>query len=256
MTTKIILLTDLHISEQDDKNNSRHLANLRAAVDDICKQHADAHSVFVMGDVADDGKERSYLLAKKELDRLPVPMHITRGNHDHADNMRRVFRHLPPGFMHSVHPTPAGDVVLADSVRENEEAGGFCQERCEWLQDVLQKASRPVFICMHHPPMFIPFLQDDKFAGEHFTQLESIVKEHADKIRHLFLGHLHSTTNGMWQGVPFTVLRSTGRQTMFTPDPANNNVAYTRAAPHYGILLADCETIIFHHHGYLENIPE
>lgn len=265
MTTKIILLADLHIVPDCNACGDTPLARLQAAVDDILSHHADAAAVIILGDIADKGDVASYRLAANALSRLPVPFYLLPGNHDNRDNMRLIFPGLRTDFIQQIVTTPAGDFILLDSVREGEDAGEFCYRRSKWLKKILRSARRRVFICMHHPPLLLPFLQDSDFVPDYFKYLADALAEAPGMVRYFLFGHQHASVGGVWRGIPFSVLRSTYRQTYFTTASIESSkerfakVAHhfgsTEAAPHYGILLADEERIIFHHHGFLENIP-
>lgn len=255
MTEKIILLADLHIVPDDNLHGNHPLTRLHAAVDDILSHHADAAAIIILGDIADKGDIASYRLAADALSRLPAPFYLLPGNHDNYDNMRRIFPGLPNVIQKTV-ATPAGDFVLTNSVQKGEVSGEFCFQRGEWLKKVLRRARRPVFICMHHPPLSLPFLQDDEFAPENFQYLVDAMDAVPGMVRYFLFGHLHAAVDGVWRGVPFSVLRSISHQTFLTTEaPAGKKYIYTQAAPHYGILLADEEQIILHHHGFLENRP-
>ena len=256
-TAKIIVLSDLHISPGEESRPENPLARLHAAVDDIAANHADAAAVVVMGDIAHRGDAASYRLAADALSRLPVPVYPMPGNHDNRANMRRVFPALPDGFMQQVFSTPAGDFILADTVREGEVAGEYCARRAEWLRETLRQTRRPAFVCMHHPPLLLPLLQDVDFTPEYFRPLEDIIAAAPGMIRYFLFGHVHAAAGGVWRGIPFTALRSFGPQTYLSDEtPAGGkNYIFTNAQPHYGILLADESQVVFHHHGFLENIP-
>ncbi|MBE8158683.1 MAG: hypothetical protein HAW59_04770, partial [Betaproteobacteria bacterium] len=230
---------------------------LNAAADDIMSRHADAFAVVVLGDIADKGDAVSYRLAARALSRLAPPVYLLPGNHDDRGNMRAVFSELPSGFMQQTFSTPAGDFVLLDSVRAGAVGGEYCARRAEWLRQTLRRARRPVFVCMHHPPLFVPFLQDAHYAPKYFRPLVEVIDEFPGKIRCYIFGHMHGTATGVWRGIPFSVLRSLGPQCFFTGAmPARDeDYIHSGAQPHYGILLAGREQFIFHHHGFLENIP-
>ena len=256
--TKVIIFSDLHITPDGEAHSDTTLARLRVATDEVSAFHADAAAVVVLGDIAHHGDIASYRLARRELSRLPMPFYLLAGNHDNRSKLREVFPELPSGFMQRTFPTPAGDFILADSVREGENIGEYCTRRGAWLRQTLEQASRPVFVCMHHPPFFMPYSQDI-FDADYFRCFTEAIDGFLDKIRFFMFGHLHVTAGGTWRGVSFSVSRSFGRQTFFTDktlgDEATDKTIYTAAAPHYGVLLIDEERVIFHHHSFMENRP-
>jgi len=70
-------LTDIHLS----RSNESPLQDLRRSIDEISAT-PDLAFVLVTGDVSEAGDLQSLLVAKGELDRLPIPYYVTSGNHE------------------------------------------------------------------------------------------------------------------------------------------------------------------------------
>ena len=254
---KIIMIADLHITPDGGHNPNDSLSRLHAATNDINQNHPDANAVVVLGDIAHRGDSQSYNLAKDAFTKLLMPVYLLPGNHDNRDNLRNAFPNLPSGFIQQTFSVPAGNFVLTDSVRQGKVSGEYCPLRAQWLKNILQHAKHPVFVCMHHTPLLVPFMQDADFVSEYFRPLADVVDEFPGMIRHFVFGHLHASANGVWRGIPFSLLRSFQYQTLLTHHIPNGGekYVYTNALPHYGILLADKNTTVFHHHSFLENFP-
>ena len=69
---------DLHLTEPDAQN----ALDLRDIVSDLAGFGTTLDFVYVPGDNADNGLPEQYALARRELARLPTPVHIITGDHD------------------------------------------------------------------------------------------------------------------------------------------------------------------------------
>ena len=70
---------DLHLTTADQQN----FRDLRAIVDVIARDLAGGIDfVYLPGDNAENGLPEQYALARRELVRLPMPVHIVTGDHD------------------------------------------------------------------------------------------------------------------------------------------------------------------------------
>ena len=71
---------------------------LRACVDHINRQHADAEFAVVTGDLTQSGDPAAYELVRAILAQLKMPFHLMIGNHDDRSNFKAAFLKVQKGF--------------------------------------------------------------------------------------------------------------------------------------------------------------
>lgn len=89
---KLIVLSDLHLGPPGVPVNGLDTGSRTAqALDIMLRDHADAAFVLRAGDLADSGDVAAYQHLHGLLARLPMPVHITVGNHDDRAAFLSVF---------------------------------------------------------------------------------------------------------------------------------------------------------------------
>ena len=105
---KLLHLSDLHLrSAPDALQNIR----LRACIDRLLAEHADADLCLITGDLAEEPTEPTYHILRNEISRLPFRTHLLLGNHDCRDAAFTTLPQLardPHGFAQALVVTPAG----------------------------------------------------------------------------------------------------------------------------------------------------
>lgn len=208
---KAIWMSDPHFSYEGDILGHDPRVRLESALDHINGNHSDASFCVISGDMVNQGTQENYEAISKLLEKLDVPLLPMVGNHDD----RKLFRKnlsLPDTcmkeFIQFSVSTPSGFIVCLDTLKVGSDAGELCEERLDWLRNVLENnADKPVYIFMHHPPMAVglPMQDADGLAdGDVFLDLVSKY----DCVKYLFIGHVHRPISGTIRGVPFSTMRS------------------------------------------------
>ncbi|MCG6883224.1 MAG: metallophosphoesterase, partial [Silicimonas sp.] len=114
--------------------------------------------VLVTGDISDDGSPDSYSLARRELERLGLPLLVIPGNHDAREPMRAAFADLPEMPSEGLIDWSAevGDTVVIglDTLVDGQGGGKLRPESVGHLSDALAAAGQcPVVVALHHPPL-------------------------------------------------------------------------------------------------------
>lgn len=256
---KLIWLTDPHLAKPGEPLYGLDPeARLKACLDDIAANHADAELCVITGDLTHWGDEETYALLRDLLERLPMPVQLLLGNHDARETFRRVFPETPvdaQGFVQSVRETLAGRLVFLDTHEPGTHAGSYCERRRAWLEARLEEAPEaPFFLFMHHPPFKTGMPALDAIALMQRRRFEALLAPHRARLRHLFFGHLHRPVSGHWQGVPFTSIRGTAHQCWLDFE-APDQTPGSHEPPAYAVVLLDEANAIIHVHDFLDPGP-
>ncbi len=246
---KIIHLSDLHlVAPGATLHGLDPQDRLRRCVAHIRTLHADAAFVLLSGDLTHGGEPASYEAARAILAELPVPLHVTIGNHDSRSAFRAAFPHAPlseGGFVQEAFDTPEGRFIVLDTHEPGRAEGRLCDQRLAWLEHALQIGEGPVFLCLHHPPFRVGLCRMDRIRLLDSDPLLAILQPHLGRVRHVFMGHLHRALAGSWHGIPFSGVRGTNHQIAL--DFVTQDVApVSFEAAGYGVVLISPEAVIAH----------
>jgi 3',5'-cyclic AMP phosphodiesterase CpdA len=255
---KILQVTDTHVVEDGGLiYGIDSAARLEACVAHINAHHADARFCILSGDLTNEGTPGAYRALKGILDGLAVPYHIMIGNHDDRENLLAAFPGTPrdeAGFVQYVLMTPAGRLLVLDTVTPGTHGGRFCARRAAWLGERLDEAGDdPVYIFMHHPPFPIGLPAMDRIGLDDPEPFAAAVSGRANSanIRHIFFGHVHRSVSGSWRGIAFSALPSTVHQVALDLE-AVTPVPKTQEPPGYGVILIEPERTLVHVCAYLD----
>ena len=172
--------------------------------------------VVITGDLADNGDPSSYADLHALLDRCPVPVHLTTGNHDAPAALVAEFggtRYLAQGKSpHYAVEYPEATIIAADSHIPGSPAGFLGPEQLSWIDSVLAaRPAVPAFVALHHPPVpvGIPFL--DGMRLNDGAELGAVIAKHSNVAR-ILAGHLHRVVSAPFAGSLVTTAPSTYRQ--------------------------------------------
>lgn len=209
---KFIHLTDLHICPKGSRLFDQDTSEtLEAAIEDIIAHHSDAAFCAITGDLTHNAEPEAYRHLKDLLAPLPMPIHMTIGNHDLRAPAREILN-LPTDtncFVQTSIETEIGTLLFLDTVVEGANEGAYCAERINWLRGALKKAAgRPVWLFMHHSPfpLGMPAMDQIQLAPQDCNNIAQELKGH--DVKHLFFGHYHRPVSGQWRGIPFSSHRS------------------------------------------------
>lgn len=258
MPRKLIHVTDPHLPPAGRTLCALDAAaRLRTVVEDVNRAHRDAAALVLTGDIAYHGLEPGYQLAREILSELTVPCHLLIGNHDDRNVFKCIFDDCPvddDGFVQYVVETPIGSLIMLDTVHHGHEDGELCAKRLAWLEARLtERAGKPVFVFMHHPPFDIGIGSVDACKMTDGAALARCLRAHGD-VRHIFYGHVHRAVAGSWHGIAATALPSTNHQVGLLLDPTEEMVG-THEPPAYGVVLVDDERVVVHHVYFADTSP-
>ncbi|WP_137387737.1 phosphodiesterase [Rhodoligotrophos defluvii] len=221
----------------------------RLAVGHINAHHADAALCVVTGDLAHWGEPDAYETFRGIAGELIPPVALLIGNHDDRATFTACFPDAPRdqnGFVQSSRPVGGHTLLTLDTKGEEGHAGAYCSARLAWLETELAGAAGPVLIFMHHPPFAVGIARMDEIALADRKAFAEIVKPHAHRISHLFLGHLHRPVAGNWLGIPFTVVRSINHQVALRFGAEEKEVFGCQEPPAYGVAILGEDGLVVH----------
>ncbi len=252
---KFVILSDLHIVPPGhDSHGVDTAARARRAVAELAANHADAEFCVLLGDLADHGAPEAYALLKEILAPLPMTQHFLLGNHDHRANLLAAFpnvAHAGDGFVQSVLDTKQGRFIFLDSHEPGHVNGVLCDTRLAWLAARLDEAKgMPVYVFVHHPPFDIGNWMDEIKLKS--PRVAEVLKAHGD-VRHIFSGHTHRHSSGVWHGMPFANVGAVHYNTGLRVGRTAGDVRMSRypSLGYSSVVLIDDHQMIVHHNEYM-----
>jgi Icc protein len=251
LTFSFIQITDHHLGESDADNPYGYPAALtfRAVLDHIASHHRQQVDFIVStGDLVNRPTATAYDFFKRILDLKTAaslsephrihygslhdfPIYLLPGNHDERTAF---FANLFPGqnganrlnasFVHQGVRFLLLDWGPGDRGELSPELLGFVEQNL--LPD------EPAILMMHHNvvPVGAPWL--DRFIAEDIEQFHQIL--HGKNILAILCGHLHSSYERDWEGIPVLGLRSTAFQFRFEGKPV-----VALQPPHYRLVTIE-----------------
>ncbi len=250
---KFIHLTDTHLVKRGELLYQLDpVLRLRAAIDNINVEHADAAFAMITGDLAHWGEPAAYQALREELSRLVLPVHLLIGNHD--DRVAFCDSFPETGTLNGAYVQysfVAGGYrhIALDSNEPGVSWGIFCSERARWLDEQLAADEQLAFLYIHHPPFPVGIAAMDRISLRTSDELRQVVLRHRAKIRHIFFGHLHRPVSGSWMGIPVSTLRGTNHQVALVLGETER-VPGSHEPPQYAVVLASADAVVVHAHDF------
>jgi 3',5'-cyclic AMP phosphodiesterase CpdA len=144
-----------------------------------------------------------------------MPCHLVLGNHDDRAALLAALpdtRTDPAGFVQYAVETPAGVMLMLDSLTEGTHGGLLCEDRLDWLAAQVERyRGRDLFLFVHHAPFDVGVPGMDRIRLINDEELWQVLAGHG-RIRHLFYGHVHRPICGSWRGIACSTLPGTSHQ--------------------------------------------
>lgn len=233
--TLLVQLSDSHVGA--DWEGVDPEPRLEHVIDAVLALPNPADAVLVTGDVAADGLEGEYELAREMLDRLPMPVHVLPGNHDDRARLRRAFGLPGDGaepINYSVDVGPIR-VVAFDSTVPGQDFTELSRDQLLWLDEALAaEPERPTLLAMHHPPLVtgVPEWDGVNMPEPTRSALGEVIGRHA-QLRAIVGGHLHRVAASALAGCPVLSAPSTYLQAQ--PNFETEEVTMTGEPPGFAL---------------------
>ena len=209
MTLKFLVLSDLHVMPEGELSVTLDTgARFEQAVEAITARYGNADFCVLAGDLADLGQPEAYDRLKAIIDRIPIPVHITLGNHDDRGSFVSVFGANQLAETRKVDKAfdiKGYRIILLDSSEPGRVDGVLTASQIDWLKARLAEAmDRPVIVILHHNANALHIESDDIRILEPNAFIDAL-KTHPD-VRQVIAGHVHLTSTAVWRGIAFTTL--------------------------------------------------
>ncbi len=247
---KFIHISDIHLTAPGAPAGAVDpLSRFKLALADVAENHADAARVIITGDLTHWGEVATYQLLKEVLEDFPLPVRLLLGNHDNRANFCSVFADHPVdtnGYVNHAEDVDAVRFIYLDTLGDRTHAGHFGADRRAWLEDELKSCTR-ARIFLHHNPMSVALPAEDPIAviAEDQIELHALLRQYADRIDYFHFGHVHTPVHGVFEGIPFAAVPSTGNQTI----PDLNETKWLKGGaldPAYFVVLAEGRNTLMH----------
>lgn len=248
MTLKFVVMSDLHVMPEGELSLTLDTgARLEQAVDAVIARYGDADFCVLAGDLTDTGTSAAYERLKHLLFRLPIPVHITLGNHDDRPTFLSVFGDqfaAETGKVDKVIDIKNYRIILLDSSEPGRVDGVLEAAQITWLRARLSEAmDRPVIVILHHNANALHIEADNirLLEPDAFTDA---LRTHPD-IRQVIAGHVHLTSTATWRGLPFTTLA--GSHYSVSVDQPNVPMRYLAGPGQMAFVIGtqDSTTVLF-----------
>lgn len=251
---KLVHISDIHIHHEDILDTAP-IDNFAQVLANVEQYHADADKIVITGDLTHYGLTGSYrtlrtMLEKSKLRGKLAPQ-LLLGNHDDRKNFASIFpdtKRDENGFIQSVEKTDAGLFIYMDTEEPGTHAGHYCDKRQRWLRIELECARetrQPVYLFMHHNPIAVHVANADEIGIVQEAELQQILADYRDVIRHIFFGHCHFTLSGSVVGIPFSAPRSTNHPCWPDFTGSAGRMGYSALDADYNVcFLSDKGTVV------------
>lgn len=263
---KFVVLADIHLVPEGKLSHGLDtMDRLNQAVAYVNAVHGDADFLVFAGDLADHGEAAAYVRFKEAIAPLTPPVYLTLGNHDHRPTFLETFPGLASDAGTIDHVIDKGGyrtLVLDSSEPGLGGAGRLSPAQIAWLTDRLAEVPEtPVVVVLHHNIQ--PFsVQTDFIILQEPEAFAAALKTHKD-VRQVISGHVHMTTSGSYQGIPFCTLAGAhySIEPMLTarsgPIPQDGS-AYLSPVPRregpgqLAVVLCSDEAVVVHMENFLD----
>ncbi len=182
-----------------------------AVIDRVLADPNPPDAVLATGDLVQDETLAGYLLFRKSLERLDVPVYCLPGNHDAPEIMENVLQTVPFQLC-GVASLGSWRLILLNSFIAGDDGGRLPESELAFLRHSLADcANQHVLISLHHQPVHMGSRWLDGVGLRNKDQLMTIVDSNP-QVRGLLWGHVHQASDRSRKGIRLMSTPSTCSQ--------------------------------------------
>lgn len=186
------------------------------------------------GDITADPHPQAYTLARETFAALRVPLYYVRGNHDAAPDIREymtmgvheILSHDSERLVYRFDHKGYRFLVLDSYGPPDQQPLGYLpEEQLDLVRREITSGGSPLVIFMHHPvlPMDSPWM-DANMPLINGEEVHQVLRLAQDRLRGVFLGHIHQSTQNLRDGILYVAAASSFSQ--FTSWPNDELVQH------------------------------
>ncbi|MEM8813401.1 MAG: phosphodiesterase [Pseudomonadota bacterium] len=259
---RIVQLSDAHLRAQGQPALRIVETNMLAVRAVAAVNALDPQPDFVIftGDLADQGGEAEYSVARPILEQLKAPYAVIAGNHDSAADLKTCFAdrewasQMPGDSLQFA--VAIGDVRLIglNSAVAGKPYGNLDDQELAWLADRLAEfRDDPVIVALHHPPIVTGLEAMDRSRLRNAAELADILKTH-DKVLRVICGHVHRPITAAFGGTIAISAPGIAHQVTFDLSSGNPQT-FCLEPPAFLVHAYDEVNGLVTHMAYVESYP-
>ena len=173
------------------------------------------HAILVTGDIADDHTAAAYANFRRALEPYGLPVFCVPGNHDAPGLMTEAMTRDGHFQFGGTAEFGAWGAVFVDTHLPGRAEGRVSAAELARLdQELARFGSRPLMVCLHHPPLPVGSAWLDGVGLRNGDELLHVIERHA-QVRLVLAGHVHQDFAGRHGAALVLTTPSTCAQ--FTP---------------------------------------
>jgi 3',5'-cyclic AMP phosphodiesterase CpdA len=247
----IAQITDLHVTtDRDPLNQRRNEERLRQVLATIHGLRPRPAAIVASGDLVDRGEAEEYEELRRVLAGCEIPVYFALGNHDQREPFLQAFegpyaRKDEHGFVQYAVDFGPMRMVVVDTLEDDTQEGGFCENRAAWLTRTLDaEPHKATALILHHPPIPSGIQWMDPEPNAPWIQRLAEVLRGRDQVKVLMCGHVHRAFNGLFAGhavsaAPATSIQLTLDLTEVDMEVPDGREILVEEPPGFALLMAD-----------------
>jgi len=252
---RFLHISDTHLHTDPEYilygHHVRH--NVAALIDTLNALPYPVDFVLHTGDVTDDAALESYQVTKALFATLRLPIYYLSGNHDHAPTLQRELLGIDQPIDRYDYSFTIGDVqfIALDSFGLRQPGGYLTDTQLANLRRVCTPDGGPIAIFVHHQPLplRVPWLDEitsmpSEMLISNHAEFWDAIRPAASRLRGVFYGHIHRSSQTVRGGVLFSSAPSAVAQLKTWPEQRTPEPAAEEAAGYCLVTIEDDRTIV------------